>query len=251
MEDLLNIAVIIPSFHSEILTSICIRSFKKFCPSNISLQYIVIENSSDESYKDKILGIDSNILWINNDTLLTGSEANALALERGLHEVETEFVFMAHCDVCVTSELFFTELKEKQEEGCEVMGMVSDEHPDRIKALHILGLLVKKTIIDGINLFPHYKDGKQILDVGDSITERCRNEGIPYYCFKNTYNNPEIIPELEERYRELNLLRCIAENGSVIYLHLARGIGKLNKTYKRSNRVYVEEWKSFCESIIK
>lgn len=239
-------SVIIPSLHSEVLTRICIRSFEAFRPDWLQLEYVVVENSNDENYVEDL----PNVRWISNPSSMKGSEDNALALEKGLHEVETEWVFMAHCDVCVTSPLFFSELKKKQEDGYEAIGMLRDKHPDRIQALHILGLLVKKNIIEDINLFPRYKGGKQILDVGDSITERCRNEEIPHYCFRNTYNDPEIIPELNERYRDLILPRCVAEDGTVIYLHLSRGIGKLDGSYKKSNRVYVNEWKCLCEEII-
>ena len=248
MEDLLNIAVIIPSFHSEILTSICIRSFKKFCPSNISLQYIVIENSSDESYKDKILGIDSNILWINNDTLLTGSEANALALERGLGVIDTEFCFLCHCDTCVTSSLFYDEMFKKVEDDYKMIGTGTDN--TRIKACHISGVFVETKIAKTVNMFPIYEDNKMIMDVGDDITKYCRDYGVKHCCLENTFNSFNEKKLTNDKYKGFRVNRSVNDNGEVLFMHLGRGIPKSQGTYHKEGRVYLEGWIDFCTELL-
>jgi len=57
----MNIDFIIPSYHSKGLTSLCIRSFEKY-KNNFEFRYIVVENASDESYKDEILSLSENVV---------------------------------------------------------------------------------------------------------------------------------------------------------------------------------------------
>jgi len=244
-----NIAVIIPSFHSEVLTSICIRSFKKFCPSNISLQYIVVENSSDVSYKDKITGLDANVLWINNVTRLIGSDANAQAIEIGLKHVSGNLVIMCHCDVCVTSEKFLSSMVQKYKEGFRLVGTLSDNHPNRIKAFHICGLLVDLDLAQKVRYFPHYDGNKQLMDVGDELTDYCRKNNINHYCFKNTFNCPEL--SLPEKWRGFREARCINDDNEVILIHFGRGIAKTQGTYSKPDRINLDGWASFCNELIK
>jgi GT2 family glycosyltransferase len=135
----MNLSVIIPSFHSEELTMVCVKSFLRFCTSNVNLGIIVVENSGDVSYRNAVLDLGDNIKWINNDKNVTGSEANASAIEVGLKEIDTEWVFLCHCDTCVASPLFFKEMTDKVEEGYKLIGTVKD--PARIKAIHVSGYL--------------------------------------------------------------------------------------------------------------
>ena len=246
-----DLTIIIPTFHSKKLTDICIRSFVKFCPPDINLFFIVIENSSDISYKTHIESLADNIQWINNNRKVIGSEANASALEIGIQQTKTDLVFTAHCDTCVTSEEFYKSILSKYNKGNKAVGMLHDKHPQRIKALHILGLLTEKRIIQKVDLYPKYIDKIQVMDVGDSITEYCRSNNIPYYNFDNTYNTPSLIKAIEPKYGRLNdVARCISEKGNVIYMHLARGILKTQKIYVKKNRINLEEWIKFCNNIL-
>ena len=171
-----RIDVIIPSFHSRILTEICVKSLRVFCPSNIVLRYIVIENSNDISYKDSVIEIDPNIKWVNNNTKLVGSEANADAIEIGLKHVDCEMVLLCHCDVCVTNSDFLNNLVAKYDNGYRVVGTQFDNHPNRIKALHISGLLTNFDLSKVVKYMPHYQNGVQSLDVGDELTQYCRQK---------------------------------------------------------------------------
>ena len=73
----------------------------------LDTKYIVVENSSDSSYKSKILSLNSNIKWIQNEKATSilvggnGSDANASGIEAGLELVTTEYVFICHCDTFV------------------------------------------------------------------------------------------------------------------------------------------------------
>jgi len=243
-----NLSVIIPSFHSEDLTCICVKSFEKFKPENLSIHYIVVENSDNISYKDEILGCAKNITWINNPTSAIGSEANAEAIDIGLIKVNTEWVFLCHCDICVCSNLFFKDLFKKVAEGYKLIGTVCD--PIRIQAIHVSGYLTTIDLANKVSPYPVYIDSAQILDVGDSLTKYCRDNDIKHYCFKNTFNCPEIIESLNENYRDFKVDRCVNDNCEVIFMHLGRGIPKTNKTYKKIGRVDVDGWDKFCTRIL-
>jgi len=245
-----NIAVIIPSFHSEVLTSICIRSFKKFCPSNINLQYIVVENSTDNSYKDRILQIDTNIKWINNNTRLLGSDANAEAVEIALKHVECKLVFICHCDVCVTSDFFFNSTMQKYKEGHRLVGTLFDKATNRIGAIHICGLFTDIDLAKKVRYLPVYKEQVQIMDVGDELTQYCRDNKIKIYCHRNTFNYPEMVKLLDKPYADFGVPRCVNDDNRVIFMHLGRGIGKTKDLSLKSNKIGLSDWTEFCNKII-
>jgi len=251
MQNKRKIDIIIPSFHSRILTEICVKSFKKFCPNNISLRYIVVENSDDISYKNNIVAIDSSVQWVENKTSLVGSEANASAIEVGLKHVGCDMVFLCHCDVCVTSDLFFYNMMEKYNDGYKMVGTLFDTHPKRIGALHISGLLVNYDLSKKVEYKPRNKGAGIFMDAGDGLTEYCRNKNIPYYCFRNTHNYPDLCFLLEEKYSKFKSSVCMDEKNRAIFLHLSRGIPKTNGTFSKTNRVDLSEWSEFCGDIIK
>jgi hypothetical protein len=244
-----QISVIVPSFHSEALTKTCIRSFILFCPTDIQIQYIIVENSNDVSYKDDIVSMDENIKWINNETRLLGSEANAEAIEIGLIHADCEMVFMCHCDTCVTSEKFLRCLVSKCNDGFSVVGTRFSNSPIEINPLHISGLLADVNLSKMVKYAPRYKNGIQFLDVGDSLTQYCVQNKIKTYCFRNTYNSQDLIDVIEEKYRGFCVDRCIDDFGNVIFMHLGRGIPKTNGTYQKPNKVALNDWVEFCRKV--
>ena len=245
-----NVSIIIPSFYSNKLTSICIRSFEKFKPLSLKINYIVVENSNDISYKEHVMNLANDVQWINNETPLRYSEANGEAVEIGLKSVFTEYVFIVHCDVCVTHEKFFTELFQKVYDGNKLVGTSLD--PARINATHISGVLVKTTIAKSVSFSPLYVYGKQIADSGDALTIKCRAENIPHYCFENTFNSPNLVENLTEKFKPFNgVSRTIDKDNNVIFMHLGRGIVKTQGLYKEKNKVLLEDWVDFCETILK
>jgi len=238
-------SVIIPSFRSKALTLLCIRGIEKF-KGNIDVKFIVVENSDDESYKDEVLEAAENVKWITNPTKQIGSLANAEAIIVGLKEVETDWVFLVHCDTFVFSPLFFNELSKKVEEGYKMVGTGLDQ--TRIKACHISGVFVQTDIAKKINMYP--TDGGRTLDVGDDITRYCREYNIKHYCFRNTFNSPELINRVNDNFRYFQVDRCLNDNNEVMFMHLGRGIPKIHKTYSKNGRVDIEGWVDFCEKII-
>lgn len=243
----MKIDFIIPSFKSFDLTDICVRSFEKFKPSWAENRYIVIENSKDDSYKDSITSISDGVVWFNNPTSLRGSDANADAIKKGMEFVESDYIFFCHCDTCVTSPNFYTDFRAKMETN-SLVGTVLDSI--RIKALHISGVMAKRSDIPckDLNYFPTYDaEGRQNKDVGDILTEYCRQKNLSYFCFENSFNDGNL--KIPPPYSDYRIDRCIY-GGEVIYLHLGRGIPKTRRTYTKDGRVYIDQWINLCRGIL-
>ena len=249
-----KLTVVTPTFRSPELADIFVRSFEKFRPKELDIKYVVVENSDDKTYRDHILSLAGNIVWIQNpDTPHIfekgeGSSANGLGVDKALEYTETEYVFIAHCDTCVTSQSFFHSVFSKVEEGNVLVGTVLD--PGRIGAVHISGLLIKTEIAKNIDIMPVYEGGKMIMDVGDTYTKYCRDNNLPYFCFPNTFNKNNLVDNLEEKFRLFHVDRSLDHEGNVMFMHLGRGIEKTHNAYDKPNRVYLPEWHEFCSKIL-
>ena len=250
-----NLDVIIPTFKSYKLAEIVIRSFEKFKPADLYVRYIVVENSDDDSYRDKILELP-NTMWIQNSDATNifqvgnGSDANASGIMMGLEFVMSDYVFICHCDVCVTSKEFFKSCLEKLKEGYKLVGTCLD--PSRINAIHISGLFVETKLAKDVSYYPVVKDGQMTHDVGDLLTQKCRDEKIKHYSFTNTFNTPPLAKQCNpEKYRDFHVDRCLDDKGNVMFMHLGRGIEKQFGKYYKPNRVYFPQWVDFCENIIR
>ena len=240
--------VLTPTFNSPHLIDIFVRSFSRFCPKDIECHFVIVENSTNTDYRDHVLSLAKNITWIQNPINEINSEANGIGVKRGLKEIDDDFVFVAHCDTCVTSESFFYEMIEKKKEGFKMIGTVLD--PGRIEAVHISGFYVEKELIDSVDIMPVYEAGLQVLDVGDSLTKKCRDENIPHFCFRNTFNDHELAGEEGKKFKAFHVDRCLDSNNSIMFMHLGRGIPKTQDTYRKPNRVYLDGWYEFCNNLI-
>lgn len=253
-----SLDVIVPTFHSESLIETFVKSFEYFKPKELDIRYIVVENSTDTSYMDKIknLAVD-RVVWINNDTTEIKSRANATGIHTGLEHAKSEYVFLAHCDTCVTSTMFFKKMIQKIEEGCLMVGTQkrSSWYPN---ALHISGIMVKTSIANSVNYFP--VNGKEErLDVGDILTKKCEEENIKYFCFDNTFCENDffkrdVLKRINKRcFKNFFADRCVDEEGNVIFMHLGRGIskspGSFDGVYSNANGKYekalLEDWYIF------
>jgi len=245
----IDIDIIIPSFRSKELASLCIRSFEKY-KGDLDLRYIVVENSDDESYKKDIMSLADNMKWIQNPTNLINSEANACAIEEALPFVRTENVFICHNDVAACRENWLRFLVDKmKKDDLAAAGYVLDNA--RINALHISGILVKTEIAKAVSMYPVYEGERQILDVGDSITQYCREKGLEYFSCRNTHNDESHVELCEDPYKELDYVdRAFDDDGNIIFLHLGRGTPKTLGSYWKSGRVTSDGWSNFVETKI-
>ena len=110
-----------------------------------------------------------------------------------------------------------------------------------------MGLLTDLELAKKVDYMPVYKNGIQVMDVGNKLIKYCTDNKIKTYCFKNTFNYPEI-STLTDKYREFNVSKCVNEKNEVLFMHLGRGILKMNG--KINNKVNIDEWMAFCEEII-
>ena len=244
-------SVVSPTFRCRELAILFIKSFEKFKPDGLNIHYVIVENSDDETYKEELQKL-KNVTFVQNKDAPdgvskpeTGSTANAQGIEIGLSYVTTEYVFIAHCDTAVVSEKFFSEIDKKIGEGNELVGTL--KCVNRIRAYHILGLMVKTQIAKSVSMHPTYSNGLMRWDVGDSLTDFCRKNNISRYCFKNTSWDQELHEELPEPFKFFNVATCIDDDGEPIFLHLSRGIPKSFGTYRKPDRVYLKDWVSFMD----
>lgn len=244
----MKIDFIVPSFNSKELTSCAIRSFEKN-KNNFDFRYIVVENSSNTTYRDDIKAL-GNVVWIQNPTHLKNSEANAIAIEMGLKHVLSEYVFICHNDVVAVTNDWMNILFNQVEQGCKLVGTVRD--PARIEAVHISGLLVDANIAIKSQIWPEYdKENNMLLDVGDGITRYCRENSIKQCCFENTFNNEKLINFISnEELKNFHVDRALDLNDNVFYMHLGRGTQKQQGLYNKPNRIYHDDWINFAKQFI-
>lgn len=246
-----TIDIIIPSFRSPWLTFMTVASFEKF-RKPYNFRYIVVENSDDDSYRDLLEGNFPDVTWVQNPTSNRGSMANAVALTVGMEYVESEYVFMCHNDVIACHESWMQYLVSKVEDGNSLVGISYDSHPDRIKAVHQSGLIVKSEIARAVSLYPVHDDsGKMIRDVGDNLTKYCRDNDLSYFVCNNTYNNSEYVELIkEEKYKNIHVDRILDDDNEVVFLHLGRGIEKYGNKYFKPNRVLMPQWIEFTANLL-
>lgn len=99
-------------------------------------------------------------------------------------------------------------------------------------------------------LGPFYKDGKQVLDVGDSFTSFCRQFNKQYNVLPNTHNDKQLYKQIKDnRYKNFNVDRCVINN-EVISMHLGRGTVKALNIYSDSGKVMYDDWLRFCNEVV-
>lgn len=243
----MELSVITQSFHQKDYTVNCIKSLYYFCPTNVKLNVIVIENSDDTSYKNEIESINENITWINDPTKYSKSMGNAHCIMNGLKLVNDEWVLLLHNDTCITSESFFIQMLEKIDEGYGLIGTCYDRHPNRHSSIIVLGCLVKKDIAEKVDFRPGGLNEKGCeWDTGEKLHIYCRDNNIKTFCFDNTYNNSELSHKLNGEFKKIIELRTVDANGKVMFIHFARGTEKSTNSDNKKGRLSMREAVEFC-----
>ena len=240
-----NLTVLTLAFHQKELTNILIRSFEKFKPKDLNITYIVVENSDDISYKKETELLADNVKWFNNPEAepYGGTDANGMGIEFGKKFIEDDYVFVCHTDVAVTHFSFFKEFFNKIDEGYRLVGATKDN--DRINAVHVSGYLTTTELLKKVSALADMPR----IDVGDRLTEYCREKEIKYYVFRNTHNEPELYKICNEPYRSLGkgcgVDRCLNEDDEVMFIHLGRGVAKQQKIYSKFGKLNFNNWIEF------
>ena len=244
-----KIDIIIPTKgpQSKGMTITAIKSFLRFS-DGFDFKIHVVENFNDASYvDDDILSLSDNINWIQNPLDVgNGSIENGLGIKRGLEEVESDFVFFCHNDVAACHPKWMHHLYDKIVNfDHHLCGFLVDPHPERIKAIHISGMLLTVELANSVDIM----DFRPPLptDVGDNSTQYCRDNNLKYYCTPNTRGNSEewALERCKEPFRSYPYAgRALDDNNDVLYMHLHRG------TYRAHgwrNDYDVNDWISFVE----
>jgi hypothetical protein len=237
--------VLTQSYHQEDFLVILLKSFEKFKPKDFDIEYVVVEGSDDVSYKEKVCNISPNIKWFNNvesDTnnpINGASTANGLNIEFGKQFIESEWTFVCHNDIAVTSKNFFN-IFQNLTQKYDLISMCKDNI--RIGACHISGLFVKTNILKQVDCMPFLPE----LDVGDNLTVFCRDNELNYISLPNTHNDPGLWDNLSGKWSDIGkdagVDRCVVDN-EVIFTHLGRGTPKFLKSYFKEGKVTYEGWK--------
>ena len=233
--------IVIPSYLTPDLTIATTQTYTRNDLNDDIRSIIIVENSSKTNYFSNISSISPKIKCIKNNTSTTGSLANAEAIEIALKYCKSKYIFLSHSDSAILSPLFFDSLNHYISEGYALVGMLRDKL--RIGALHSSGLLVKKSLINKVNISPKYirkmpKIWKKlcIQDVCDSLTDYARKNALKYACFNNTYNGYSLDSK-KLNYKILSLIdTTISKEGEPIFAHLGRGTPKSLGKYKTNSK---------------
>jgi len=239
----MKIDFIIPSFNSEDLTSSAIKSFETY-KADFDFRYIVVENAGNNSYKEAILALASEVVWVSNDCRYTtfngsnGSYANAEAIEVAGEHVESDYVFICHNDVVACHNNWMSFLFEKIKSGNDLVGVREDK--GRIKALHSSGILMTRAVFEDVSPWPvKNNSGIVIEDVCDSYTKYCRENNLGYFCTKNTFNNSELRELLKNPYKNIKSDMALDDDNNVIFMHVGRGAVRGNSEWKEFVKKHV------------
>ena len=239
-----KLTILMQTYHQKRLTLIAIKSFEEFKPKDLEVEYVIVEGSGDTSYKNEVCNISKNIKWFNNPSADSknpiggASTANGLNLEFGKLHATSDWVFVCHNDVAVQSSRFYETL-QKYAKDYDLISCCKDNI--RINACHISGLLVKNSILQKVDCMPDMPR----LDVGDRLTEYCREQNLKYISLPNTQNDPELWNVLKGKWydfgKNCGVDRCVIDN-EVVFCHLGRGTPKFLNQYTKQGKIMHDDW---------
>lgn len=245
-----SVDIIVPTCKSTRLVECLIKSFNKF-NDDYDLKFYVIENSSFTDDNEYLKSLAPSVIVHNNivdfsNKPFAGSYYNASGCEVGLKLSSSDIIFFAHNDVAATKSGWLKSLHEKLESGYAAASFLHDNI--RINALHISGILTTRSVASSVDLNCRLDAyGGMLLDVGDEITEYCRDNNLKVFCHKNTHNDPDLSKAIKKPYDKINVVRCLDDNDDVVFMHCGRGTPKINGRYfgKGSN---IDDWVDFLNS---
>ena len=245
----LDLTVTFVDYKTPELSVIVVESFEKFVTRDFSLKFVVVENSNfdlSSYFADK-----KNIIIENRPTTSTFSQGHGEGLESTKKYVDTEYTFTCHTDVCVTSSKFFDEIKKCIEDRVVLAGVCEDKHPDRVKAYHCSGLLVRSDVYKNVSLLPDLPR----IDTTDKLTLFCKDNDMKMRLFKNTYNDSSLVDTINSPFRELGKTcgvdRCLDRSGNVMYIHQGRGTTKYTNENKAVGKISTRQWIEICEYVLR
>jgi hypothetical protein len=256
------------------ITRVCVESVLRHTPGPYELW--VVDNASPPQHSEWLRSLEGVNVVLNHtppvpkeslgwrarlglrevgsgEQMSVGSYANAIGLELGVWAIDpaTQQVFVMHNDVLVLRDHWLAYLQSKLSERVRAVGVLRDRHPQRIGALHVLGLLFDFALYRQLDM--SFMPALPRLDVGDRISATLRAHGYEEFVCRNTYNEPELakwIPENDPVSRLRHAPCVFDDDRNVIYAHMARGTRKSAGSYQKAGRTYPEEWIAFAEETV-
>ncbi|MEW5871407.1 MAG: hypothetical protein AB1894_19195 [Chloroflexota bacterium] len=176
----------------------------------------------------------------------TASYANAIALELAVRLIspQSHSLMPLHMDTLACHPGWLDFLKGKLDDGYAAAGVRRANQHSPEETLHVLGYLVNFQLFRAMQLdflprLPRY-------DAGDLVTVRLKQAGERIYTCRNTLWEPELEQNIpaSSPLRDFHVDRAFDDAGSVIFLHLGRGIRKALNIHGRG--VTAEEWVTFA-----
>ncbi len=160
--------------------------------------------------------------------LSLGSYANAIGLEIGVRLIDpaTRLVMSLHMDTmpCRANWLRYLASHIRNDVAAAGMRMDRTRTPEGI--LHVLGYLVAFQLFRGLqlNFFPDLP----LLDVGDAVSVKLRENGYRVFACPNTLWEPDLVNLIPDSspLKHVSVDRSLDDQGNVIFLHLGRGVRK-------------------------
>jgi hypothetical protein len=246
-----KITVLTQSYHQPELLKILVNSFERYKTPDVEIFYVIVEGSADTSYAEDIKKLSKNILWLNNESadeknpIGGASTANGKNIEFGKKFIKTDWVFVCHNDVAVTSKNFFNVFLHYSK-VYDLISMCRDN--GRINACHISGLFVKNDLLQKVDCMPDLP----ALDVGDRLTLHCREKEIRYISLPNSHNDKSVLNDVIGVWNKLGpecgVDRCVIDN-EVIFTHLGRGTPKSLDAYSKQGKISYSEWVKLHQSL--
>jgi len=251
-----SISLLSVSLLNEDLISNLIKSCEKFKPKDLTINYIVVENSNETSYRDRICSLAPNVTWVQNpiqDRISSGAGANhGAGLNLGMKYVNDDWVLICDSDTFIVSSNYFNELFKKVDCGYSLIGMRRDN--TGLAAIAASGLFVKSDIARIVDLRK-----TEELDTAHALTKYVNEHDLECCSFRNTWADPSLVEIINEPYNswgESGIDRCLDSNDGVMQLHLGRGTSKYSDLHVGSrNRIFdgkvgYDRWLDFCEGIL-
>jgi len=251
-----SISLLSVSLLNEDLISNLIKSCEKFKPKDLTINYIVVENSKETSYKDRVCSISPNVTWVQNsiqDKLSSGAGTNhGLGLNVGMKYVNDDWVLVCDSDTLVVCSNFFIELFDKVNQGYSLIGMRRDTHTE-LAAIAASGFFVKSEIAKIVDM--RQSEG---LDTAHGLTKYVKENNLTCCAFRNTWADSSLVEIINEPYNtwgESGIDRCVDSNNNVVQLHLGRGTAKFGNLHWMSDRIFdgkagYNRWLEFCGDIL-
>ncbi|MBE3092255.1 MAG: glycosyltransferase [Actinobacteria bacterium] len=251
----LAIVSFLPNKNTSELLKVCIKSIKKFTNNRYEL-WIVDNNSPLENIKWLNKINDVNLAFIRSNKEISGSFANALALEVAVRLInqDTKYFMSLHEDVIVCRIGWLDYLLSKFNKEVKAVGFRIVKRENIEEVLHVLGCIVDFQLFRNLKLsfFPDMPN----FDVGDKVIYEIKRNGFKIFSTPNTYNNINLIEKIPDTImaKSLNVDRAFNNKEEIIHMHLGRGVpktvGNYNKLHSNKEKCTYLQWIDYADNYL-